>query len=82
MNALASDYVPGSMVEAAFLSADEAAIGLPRAVALISDAPARIAGFTDRGRIEAGLRADLVRVRIHQGAPVVRQVWLSGERVI
>ncbi len=82
VNALASDYVPGSMVEAAFLSADEAAIGLPRAVALISDAPARIAGFTDRGRIEAGLRADLVRVRIHQGAPVVRQVWLSGERVI
>jgi cytosine/adenosine deaminase-related metal-dependent hydrolase len=38
-------------------------------------------GLDDRGRIEAGLRADLVRVRAHEGLPVVRQVWRAGERV-
>jgi alpha-D-ribose 1-methylphosphonate 5-triphosphate diphosphatase len=39
-------------------------------------------GLRDRGALAAGLRADLVRVRLHDGAPVVRQVWLAGERVI
>jgi alpha-D-ribose 1-methylphosphonate 5-triphosphate diphosphatase len=82
VDALASDYVPTSMIEAAFLAAEQTGIALPRTVALISDAPARMVGFTDRGRIEPGLRADLVRVRMHDGAPVVREVWQRGERVI
>jgi alpha-D-ribose 1-methylphosphonate 5-triphosphate diphosphatase len=82
VDALASDYVPASLVEAAFLAAGHAGISLPGAVTLISDAPARMVGFSDRGRIEVGLRADLVRVRVHEDAPVVRQVWLAGERVV
>ena len=49
---------------------------------MISDHPARMAGLPDRGRLEAGLRADLVRVRLHETLPVVRQVWRGGERVI
>ena len=82
VDALASDYVPCSMIEAAFLAAKHVGIALPRAIALVSDAPARMAGFTDRGRIEPEARADLVRVTMHEGAPVVRQVWSRGERVI
>jgi alpha-D-ribose 1-methylphosphonate 5-triphosphate diphosphatase len=79
---LASDYVPSSLVDAAFRAVTHAGIKLHEAVALMSDAPARMANFTDRGRIEVGLRADLVRVRMHDGAPVVRQVWKFGERVV
>ena len=82
VDAFASDYVPASLIEAAFICAADAQISLPEAVALISDRPARMAGLPDRGRIEAGLRADLVRVRVHDGLPVVRQVWRAGERVI
>ena len=79
VDAFASDYVPNSLVEAAFLCADR--IGLPRAVAMISEQPARLAGLTDRGRLAPGQRADLVRVRMHDRLPVVRQVWQGGERV-
>jgi alpha-D-ribose 1-methylphosphonate 5-triphosphate diphosphatase len=79
IDAFASDYVPNSMVEAAFQCADH--IGLPPAVTLVTDHPARIAGLTDRGRIAPGLRADLVRVRMHGTLPVVRQVWRAGERI-
>ena len=79
VDALASDYVPSAMVEAAFVAA--AGVGLPAAVAMVSDAPARMAGLADRGRIAVGLRADLVRVRLHEGAPVVRATWRGGERV-
>jgi alpha-D-ribose 1-methylphosphonate 5-triphosphate diphosphatase len=81
VDAFASDYVPAALVEAAFRCAAAAGIGLPEAVALVTDHPARMAGLSDRGRLEAGLRADLVRVRVHEDLPVPRQVWRAGERV-
>ncbi len=80
VDALASDYVPSSLVEAVFLSARRG-LKLPAAVGLVTAAPARIAGLHDRGRIEPGLRADLVRVRMHGDLAVVRAVWRAGERV-
>jgi alpha-D-ribose 1-methylphosphonate 5-triphosphate diphosphatase len=82
VDAFASDYVPASLVEAAFACARDVGITLPDAVALVTDRPARMAALDDRGRIAPGLRADLVRVRVHEGLPVVRQVWRAGERVI
>ena len=81
VDALASDYVPSAMLEAAFVAATVAGVGLPAAVAMISDAPARMAGLPDRGRIAVGMRADLVRVRLHDGIPVPRATWRGGERV-
>jgi alpha-D-ribose 1-methylphosphonate 5-triphosphate diphosphatase len=81
VDALASDYVPASLVEAAFLCVDATGISLHDSVALVTDGPARMAHLRDRGRIEVGLRADLVRVRVHEGLAVVRQVWRAGERV-
>ena len=81
-DALASDYVPASMVEAAFACATQGLVSLPDAVAMVSANPAHMAGFADRGRLVAGLRADLVRVHLHENMPVVRQVWQQGARVI
>ncbi len=82
VDAFASDYVPPSLIEAAFQIAREVQIDLPAAIAMISDHPARMAGLPDRGRLQPGLRADLVRVRLHETLPIVRQVWRAGERVI
>ena len=50
-------------------------------VALITDHPARMANLRDRGRLEPELRADLVRVRVHEDLAIVREVWRQGERV-
>ena len=82
VDALASDYVPAALVEAAWRCVEETGIALPEAVAMVTDRPARMARLADRGRIEAGLRADLVQVRpLPCGLPVVRRVWRAGERV-
>ncbi len=81
VDAFASDYVPASLLEAAFRCAPDD-IALPLTIALVTDNAARMARLHDRGRIAPGLRADLVRVRLHEGMPVVRQVWRAGERVI
>ncbi len=80
-NAFASDYVPASMIEAAWLTAEQTGITLSAAVGMITDRPARMAQLADRGRLEAGLRADLVQVRPYQAHPVVRRVWREGNRV-
>lgn len=83
VDALASDYVPRAPLDAAFrLAADPAtAHDLPAALALVSDAPARMTGLADRGRIAEGLRADLVAVRVVGGQPVVQAVWRGGKQV-
>lgn len=83
VDALASDYVPRSLLDAAFRLAADTALphDLPAAVALVTDAPARIAGLTDRGRIAEGLRADLVAVRLSGGQPVVHAAWREGRQV-
>ncbi|NKC31508.1 alpha-D-ribose 1-methylphosphonate 5-triphosphate diphosphatase [Falsiroseomonas selenitidurans] len=81
VNVLASDYVPPAMVEAAWLAAGQGHTTLPAAIAMITDTAARMAGFSDRGRLEAGLRADLVQIRPHEGHAVVRKVWRAGERI-
>ncbi|WP_376090161.1 amidohydrolase family protein [Roseomonas sp. CCTCC AB2023176] len=80
VNVIASDYVPPAMIEAAWKTLD-LGLTLPEAVAMVTDNPARSLHLHDRGRIEAGLRADLVQVREHAGMPVIRAVWRGGERV-
>ena len=81
VDVFASDYVPAALVEAAFICADTTGISLPAAIATITDTPAKMSGLPDRGRVEPGLRADLVHVTRHNALPVVRQVWRAGERV-
>lgn len=83
LDILSSDYIPFSLMQAVFaLSAGESAISLPKAVRLVSKHPAEATGLTDRGEIAIGRRADLVRVRLSEGMPVVRTVWRQGQRVI
>lgn len=83
LDVLSSDYVPVSLLQATFaLTKGDGAITLPAALRLVTSEPARAASMDDRGRLEAGLRADLVRVRDVAEAPVVRTVWREGERVI
>jgi alpha-D-ribose 1-methylphosphonate 5-triphosphate diphosphatase len=81
LDALASDYVPASMLEAAFCAVTQGLLSVPQAIALITSGPADIANLADRGRIAAGLRADLVQVRLFHGTPVIRAVWHEGKRI-
>jgi alpha-D-ribose 1-methylphosphonate 5-triphosphate diphosphatase len=65
-----------------------AVLGEAAALKAATSEAARLLRLDDvRGRIEPGLRADLVQVRITQMAdgarhPVVRGVWRQGRRVI
>lgn len=82
LDILSSDYVPFSLLHAAFMVAEgDDGIGVPAAIATITANPAAAAGLHDRGRIETGRRADVVRVRLDHEVPLVRSVWREGRRV-
>lgn len=83
LDILSSDYIPFSMVQAAFSLGNVVdGITLPEAIAKVSKNPAEAVGLDDRGAIEPGRRADLVRIRLDEGIPVVRTVWREGRRVV
>lgn len=83
LDVLSSDYVPSSLLSAVFALPEKVeGITLPEALCLVTANPARAAGLEDRGRIAAGLRADLSHVRYRDNLPVVRRVWRAGERVM
>jgi alpha-D-ribose 1-methylphosphonate 5-triphosphate diphosphatase len=81
LDILSSDYVPSSLMMAAFQLVRDAGWSLPRAIATVSLAPAKAVGLDDRGAIEIGLRADMVRVGLSDVFPVPRATYVCGMRV-
>ena len=82
LDVLSSDYVPVSLVQAAFQLAREVdSISLPEAIAKVTSVPAAAIGLQDRGTLKEGLRADLVQVRLVGDVPIVRGVWREGSRI-
>ena len=82
LDAISSDYVPNSMIHAAFMLNRRAGLNLSEAVAKVSANPADMLGLRDCGRIEAGLRGDLIRVGLVDDLPMVKTVWRGGRRLI
>ncbi|XYK79060.1 MAG: alpha-D-ribose 1-methylphosphonate 5-triphosphate diphosphatase [Labrenzia sp.] len=82
LDVLSSDYIPASLLQAAFQLADEIdGITLPKAVSTVTSTPANAIGLSDRGVLEPGKRADLIQVKLVGNVPIVRGVWREGRRV-
>jgi alpha-D-ribose 1-methylphosphonate 5-triphosphate diphosphatase len=80
LDMLSSDYVPASLLHGAFLLHTHAGWSMPKAMATVSRNPAKALGFDDRGSLKPGMRADLVRMRNVGDLPIVRNVWVNGQR--
>jgi len=81
LDALSSDYVPVSLLHAAFRIHDRLGIDLARTIGMVTHKPAALLGLDDRGAIAVGRRADLVRVRKTDDVPGVMAVWRGGTRI-
>ncbi len=82
-DALVSDYYYPALAQAAWRIADERAHPFPRAWEMISTAPARIMGLSDRGRLVQDARADVVVMnpatrRIEATIAGGRIAWMAG----
>lgn len=80
LDILSSDYIPSSLLLGANFLA-QLWQDLPRAFATVTDAPAQATGLTDRGRLEVGLRADLIRLTDLDRTARVTGAWVKGRQV-
>jgi alpha-D-ribose 1-methylphosphonate 5-triphosphate diphosphatase len=80
VDCLASDYHPGTLVQAAFSIANAGLLTLPDAVALVTTGPASAVGMDDAGRIAVGMRADLALVE-DGSCPRVRGTIRAGRPI-
>ncbi len=81
---LVSDYHIPALPQAVWSLVDRGVMSLPQAWALVSSRPAEILRLSDRGRLDPGLRADLVVVHaqtrvIEATITAGRLTYLAGE---
>ena len=80
VDALASDYLPSGLLAGAFTLARAGLATLPAAIGRVTFGAAAAAGLSDRGRLAAGLRADLALVDDAGSWPVVRATFRAAFR--
>ncbi|MGH1459006.1 MAG: alpha-D-ribose 1-methylphosphonate 5-triphosphate diphosphatase [Paracoccaceae bacterium] len=80
LDILSSDYVPAGLLIAA-VRLSEVWGDMARAMATVTANPAKAVGFTDRGVIDTGARADLIRFAQTDADVVLKQVWSQGAQV-
>lgn len=80
LDIFSSDYAPSSLLSACVrlgLESGDMANGLGKATA----APAKAASLNDRGVLEIGKRADILRFGVMGNLPLTRGLWVGGSRV-
>jgi len=80
LDIVSSDYVPAALLQAA-VQLGQIWDNLAAGIATVTAAPARAAALHDRGLLQVGLRADLLRVRLLGATPLLQAVWVRGTRV-
>ena len=80
LDGLSSDYVPSSLLQAVMRLHLDYRLALPRAMAMVTSNMADMLGLADRGRLQAGLRADVLRIGMIGSTPTTRMLWCAGQR--
>ncbi|KIC48180.1 alpha-D-ribose 1-methylphosphonate 5-triphosphate diphosphatase [Tateyamaria sp. ANG-S1] len=80
LDILSSDYVPAALLLSA-AQLGEMWGDMARGLATVTSTPARSVGLTDRGTVEIGQRADLVRFAYTNETAVAREVFSQGRQV-
>ena len=81
LNALSSDYVPSSLLQAPFIISTKLDLPLYETMKLVTSNPAHMVKLSDRGSIAVSKRADLIQVRYCHDTPIVRRTFVNGRRV-
>ena len=80
LDILSSDYVPASLLMSAWKLSQQLG-DIPKAMRTVTFNPASALGLNDRGALEEGRKADLVRFRIIDNIPQVVSVYVNAQRV-
>lgn len=81
LDGLSSDYVPSSLLYAAFHLAESMRIPLNVTVSMASAVIADTVGLSDRGELKRGKNGDMLQVTMVDNLPMVKKVWKRGVQV-
>ncbi len=81
LDGFSSDYMPISLLHSAFVLHLAVGVDLPAAVATVTANIAEMIQLADRGALETGKKADIIRVRLVDGLPMVRSIWKGGRLI-
>ncbi|WP_412552311.1 alpha-D-ribose 1-methylphosphonate 5-triphosphate diphosphatase [Shimia sp. MIT1388] len=79
LDIISSDYVPSSLLLGAVMLGNEWG-NMAKGLHTVTAAPAKYTNLEDRGRLQVGLQADLIRFRLTEGVPALRSAWHKGQR--
>lgn len=79
LDIISSDYVPTSLLLGAVMLGNKWG-NMAKGLHTVTAAPAKYTNLEDRGRLEVGLQADLIRFRVTEGVPALRAAWHKGLR--
>lgn len=80
LDIVSSDYVPSALLFAA-VRLGQLWGDMARGLGTVTRAPAEAVGLADRGALEPGKRADMIRFRLRGDVPGLVAVWSRGNRV-
>ncbi|WP_171131685.1 MULTISPECIES: alpha-D-ribose 1-methylphosphonate 5-triphosphate diphosphatase [unclassified Ruegeria] len=80
LDIMSSDYVPSALLLSAVMLGQLWG-DMPRGIRTVTQTPAQAVGLEDRGALQAGARADLLRFRLRSDVPALSAVWARGQRV-
>lgn len=80
LDIVSSDYVPAALLMSA-VKLGEIWGDLAHGLSTVTLAPADAVELSDRGRLQVGKRADLIRFKLIEGTPALRSTWARGQRV-
>ncbi len=80
LDILSSDYIPFSLLSGA-IRLGQIWGNMARGMATTTRNPARAAHLHDRGTMEEGKRADLLRIKMVGDTPKLLGVWVEGRRI-
>jgi alpha-D-ribose 1-methylphosphonate 5-triphosphate diphosphatase len=81
LDGFSSDYMPISLLHSAFVLHQRVDVDLPAAVATVTANIAAMIKLEDRGALQVGKQADVIRVRMVDGLPIVKSIWKNGRLI-
>jgi alpha-D-ribose 1-methylphosphonate 5-triphosphate diphosphatase len=81
LDGFSSDYMPISLLHSAFVLRERIGVQLPSAVATVTANIAKMVHLDDRGVLEVGKKADLIRIQMVDGLPLVKSIWKNGRLI-
>jgi alpha-D-ribose 1-methylphosphonate 5-triphosphate diphosphatase len=82
LDGFSSDYMPISLLHSAFVLHQNLEVALPKALSTVTCNIAQMVRLTDRGALEPGKKADVIRIRMLDSLPIVRSIWKNGALVL